>query len=85
MREVAVFAEVNSVAGDAESQRFVVAALENFELAGGEQVEVLEKIEEAFVFFVDAENFGRIAGLQFGEKHAALLAELRTPPRRGTP
>ena len=65
------------MAGDAEGQRFVVAALENIEFAGGEQVEILKEIEEAFVFFVDAENFRRIAGLQFGEKHAALFAKLR--------
>ena len=65
------------MAGDAEGQRFVVAALEDIELAGGEQVEILEEIEEAFVFFIDAENFGGIAGLEFGEKNAALFAKLR--------
>jgi hypothetical protein len=40
-------------------------------------VQTVEEFEEAFIFFVDAKNFGGIVGAEFGEQDAALFAELR--------
>ena len=62
---------------DTQGESFVVATFEDFEFDGGEQVQVLQEVEEAFVFFVDAKKRGGIASAQFREKNAALLAELR--------
>ena len=67
---------MDGLVGHAEGESFVVAALKDIECCGGEQVEVLDELEEAFVLFVDAEDFGGVAGAKFGEKDAALLAKL---------
>lgn len=71
------------MASDTEGEGFVVAAFENFDFAGGEEVKILEKIEEAFVAFVDTKNCGGIAGVEFGEENAALLAKLREAAAEG--
>ena len=57
--------------GDAEREGFVVTALLDFDFAGGQQVETFKKIQEAFVFFVDPEDRGGLAGIEFGEEDAA--------------
>ena len=38
-------------------ERFIVAALENLNFGSRPEAEALEKFEEAFVFFVDADDF----------------------------
>lgn len=62
---------------DAKGQGFVVTALQDFEFAGGQEMQLLEEIEEAFIFFVDAKNLRGIAGVKFREQNATLLAQLR--------
>jgi len=67
---------MDGLAGDEEGEGFVVAAQEDLEFGGRVEMEFLEEFEEAFVFLVDAENFGGFAGAEIGERDAALLAEL---------
>jgi hypothetical protein len=62
--------------GDAEGEGFVVAALEDFDFVGGKKVEVFEEVKEALILFVDGEDDGGIAGMEFGEENAAVLAKL---------
>ena len=62
--------------GDAEGQGFVVASLEDFDFVGRKKVEILEEVEEPFVFFIDGKDDGGVAWVEFGEENAALFAEL---------
>jgi hypothetical protein len=62
--------------GDAEGEGFVVTALLDFDFAGGQQMETLKKIQEAFVLFVDTEDRAGITGVEFGEEDAALFTKL---------
>jgi len=61
-------------AGDEDGEGFVVRAFEDLEFRAGTKLKVFEKFEEAFIFFIDAQNFGGFVGMKIGEEYAAFLA-----------
>src|SRR6516164_9089919 len=77
------FAKVHRLVGYAECEGLVVAAVEDLDLGGGQQLKSFEKIQKAFVFFIDTQNGGRISGVQFEKENAALFAKPRDATAQG--
>ena len=71
------FDEMDGLAGGAEGECFVVAALKDIELVGRKKMEIVEELQEALVLFIDTQNDSGIAGAEFGEQNAAVFAKRR--------
>lgn len=67
---------MDGAAGGAEGHGFVVLFFLDIEGGAGAQAQIIEELEKFFVFFVDADDFGFVAGLQIGKRNGALFAEL---------
>lgn len=74
---------MHGVASGTKGHGFVVFALEDFDFGGGAKMQAFEEFQEAFLFFVDTNNFGGVMKLQFGKKDSAFLAELRDSAAEG--
>jgi hypothetical protein len=64
---------VYRLTGDAQRESLVVTTFNDFHLTGGQQVEVLQKIKEAFIFLINTKNDAGISRLEFGKKNTTLL------------
>src|SRR5438045_7909924 len=65
-------AEMHGAAGGSEGHGLIVFALFDFHASVWTKTEVLEKLQELRIFFVDAENFRAVVGTQVGKKNGSL-------------
>ncbi len=76
-------AEMHGMAGGTKGEGLVIFAFQDFEFGGGAQMEAVEEFEEAFVLFVDAEDFGAFAGAEFGEENGTVFAQFGDAAAKG--